>query len=63
MSRTVTADLLLDCANGLGESALGDTRRQLVRWVDVPAGELHSLDLVSGWKRHLRLGHAVERSS
>jgi sugar lactone lactonase YvrE len=56
MTRTIAAEVLLDCGNSLGESALWDADRQLLRWVDIPAGELHSLDLASGEHRRSQMG-------
>ncbi len=56
MTRSITADVLLDCGHDLGESALWDAERQLFRWVNIPAGELHSLELASGEHRHEELG-------
>ncbi|HKC26841.1 MAG TPA: SMP-30/gluconolactonase/LRE family protein [Jatrophihabitans sp.] len=51
MTNVIKAEVALDCAHGLGESALWDARRQLFRWVDIPTGTLHSLDLGSGEHR------------
>jgi sugar lactone lactonase YvrE len=56
MTRSITADVLLDCRQELGESALWDAEGQLFRWVNIPAGELHSLDLTSGEHRRTELG-------
>ena len=56
MTRSITADVLLDCRHDLGESALWDADRQVFRWVNIPAGELHSLELTSGEHRHEHMG-------
>jgi sugar lactone lactonase YvrE len=47
MTKVATADIALGCGHELGESALWDAGRQLFRWVDIPTGTLHSLDLSS----------------
>jgi sugar lactone lactonase YvrE len=56
MTRSITAEVLLDCRHELGESALWDADQQLFRWVNIPAGELHSLDLASGEHRRTEMG-------
>jgi len=59
MGREVIAELALDCRVALGEGPLWDHRRDLLLWVDIPAGDIHELDPRSGAHRTIGVGQPV----
>jgi sugar lactone lactonase YvrE len=59
MTREVTAELAFDCRCTTGEGPLWDHRRGALLWVDIPAGEIHSLAPGSGAHRAFGVGQPV----
>lgn len=63
----MNVDVLLDCANSLGESPLWCSRRQRLFWVDIRAPALHACDAGGGgmqtWPMPQLIGSFAFRSS
>jgi sugar lactone lactonase YvrE len=51
--------LALDARALLGEGPLWDARQELLYWVDIEAGRVHSYDPVSGADSAVELGQRV----
>jgi hypothetical protein len=54
MTRSITADVSLDCRHDVPESLPGDADHRLLRWVETPAGGLRYPTLASREERRLR---------
>lgn len=54
-----TADLILDARAGLGEGAVWDSEREMLYWVDINAGVVHTFDPATGEDRAISVGEPV----
>jgi sugar lactone lactonase YvrE len=56
---TVAVELVLDANASLGEGAIWDSRKRVLYWVDIEAGEVHVYDPATGKDRAVSCGQQV----